>query len=68
MKVVIDRNACAGHARCHELAPELVVLDDDGYIATDGFSVTAEAEELALRSARACPEQAIAIVSDDSNI
>lgn len=40
MKIEIDRKACTGHARCHAVAPEISVLDDDGYIATDGFTVT----------------------------
>ena len=68
MKIVIDRKACTGHARCHAVAPEHYPLDDDGYIATDGFSVTSTDARSATRGARACPERAITVVTDDSSV
>ncbi|NHN38294.1 ferredoxin [Pseudomaricurvus alcaniphilus] len=66
MKIVINRTACAGHARCHALAAEMFVLDDDGYIATDSFSVPPGSEQLARRAARACPERALEVLEADS--
>jgi ferredoxin len=56
MRIRIDRKQCAGNAR---VAEKLYPLDDDGYIATDGFDVAAEDEALALRGAHACPERII---------
>ena len=62
MKIVIDRSRCVGHARCAAIAPELYILDDDGYIANDGFDVPEGQEALASRDARACPERVISVV------
>jgi ferredoxin len=43
----------------------LFTLDDDGYIATDGFEVPAGEDAKAARAARACPERIITIVDDN---
>jgi ferredoxin len=64
-RVVIDRANCQGHARCWKLAPELYPLDDEGYIATDGFAVAPEDAEKARRAARACPERVITFIDED---
>jgi ferredoxin len=64
MKIRIDRSGCVGNARCWAAAPELFPLDDDGYIATDGFEVPPGQEERARRGARACPERVI-VVEDE---
>ncbi len=61
MKIIIDRSNCVGHARCAAVAPDLFPLDDEGYIATDGFDVPEGQEALAKRGARACPERVIQI-------
>lgn len=66
MRVVIQQPACVGHARCHHVAPELYPLDDNGYIASSGFIVAPGQEGLAQRGARACPERAIAVHTDDT--
>jgi ferredoxin len=55
-----------GNARCAAVAPDLYALDDDGYIATEGFDVPAGKEALAQRGARACPERIIFVVEEDS--
>jgi ferredoxin len=65
MKIVINRAACSGHARCFSIAPKLFQLDDDGYIAVDSFVVAPGDEALAQRGAFACPERALA-VEDES--
>jgi ferredoxin len=62
MRVQVDRSRCQGHARCWAEAPELFVLDADGYSAVDDVEVPPELEEAARRGAAACPERAIAIV------
>ena len=65
MKIVIDRSRCTGHARCAAIDPELYILDDDGYIASDGFDVPEGKEASAKRGARACPERVISVVEED---
>lgn len=64
MRVIVNRSACVGHARCHHVAPELFALDDDGYIASASFEVPTGQEALARRGVRACPERALSIVED----
>jgi ferredoxin len=66
MKVTVNLALCAGHARCHALAPE--VFDTD---AIEGKAIVRHTElppELlsqAMRGARSCPERAITIHADD---
>ncbi len=61
MKIRIDRQRCTGNARCWAIAPDLFPLDEEGYIATEGFDVPPGEEALARRAARACPERVIAV-------
>ena len=65
MKIRIDKSACVGNARCAAVSAELFPLNDEGYIATDGFDVPKGMEQLARRGARACPERIIAVSEDD---
>lgn len=65
MKIRINRPACVGNARCEAVAAELYPLDDDGYIAGDGFDVPPGQEKLAVRGARSCPERIIEVIEDD---
>ncbi|SDS90794.1 ferredoxin [Halopseudomonas litoralis] len=67
MKIIVDNKACAGHARCNEVAPGLYELDDNGYISTDGFDVEVGQQALARRGAKACPERVIHIVDEPAN-
>ena len=62
MNVLIHTSRCVGHARCNNVAPALYPLDDNGYIASSGFTVPAGKEVLAQRAARACPERAIEVL------
>lgn len=64
MKITIDRPNCVGHARCAAIAPDLYILDAEGYIAIDGFDVPEGQEALAQRGARACPERVIKVVEE----
>ncbi|WP_313005196.1 ferredoxin [Pseudomonas sp. B21128] len=61
MKVLINQPGCVGHARCNHIAPALFPLDDNGYIASSGFSVPEGQEGMAQRGARACPERVIEV-------
>lgn len=64
MKIRIDKERCVGNARCWTVAADLYPLDDDGYIATEGFAVPEGLEDLARRGARACPERVIEVIED----
>lgn len=64
MRIRINKERCVGNARCWTVAPDLYPLDDEGYIATEGFEVRQGQEELARRGARACPERVIEIIED----
>ena len=64
MRIRIEKSGCVGNARCQAVAGELYPLDDDGYIATEGFEVAPGDEAAARRGARACPERVIFIEDD----
>jgi ferredoxin len=64
MKIVANRERCAGHARCASVSTELFELDDTGYIGFSDRSVPAGQESLAERGVRSCPERALKIVRD----
>jgi ferredoxin len=64
MKIVVDRQVCAGHALCAAKAPDVFQLDDEGYCCSDGAVVPPHLHELARLGARHCPEAAIVLVED----
>jgi ferredoxin len=59
MRVVVDRDQCTGHARCHAVDPELFGLDEDGYSNVTSFEVPPGKEQAARNAALSCPELAI---------
>ncbi len=61
MRVIVRREKCQGHARCAAIAPDIFVLNDDGYIESGDIDVAAANEALARRGARACPERALEV-------
>lgn len=65
MKVVARKDACAGHARCAAIAPEIYELDDVGYIGFIEKEVPPGLEQLAIRGARSCPERVLRVLGDD---
>ena len=66
MRIRIEKVQCVGSARCHAVAEHLYPLDDDGYIAIDGFDVPPGDETLARRGApRACPERIIFVIEEE---
>ena len=67
MKIHVDRTICTGHALCAMKAPQLYVLDDEGYCAADGHDVPPQWQEDARRGALACPEKAITLTDETSN-
>ncbi|MFC4595801.1 ferredoxin [Sphingobium tyrosinilyticum] len=65
MKIRIEKAQCVGNARCHAIADHLYPLDDEGYIATEGFDVASGDEDLARKGAKACPERIIFVIEED---
>ena len=65
MKIRIEKARCTGNACCHTTAEDLYPLDDEGYIASEGFDVPPGQEALARRGARACPERVIFVIEDE---
>jgi ferredoxin len=64
MKIIVNREACSGHGRCHAVAPEVYTLDDDGYNAADGeFEVAEHLHAAARLGADNCPERCITIIA-----
>lgn len=61
MKIRIDPALCAGHARCWETAPGLLVDDEDGRgaVRDPAASIPAALEEDARKAASVCPERAV---------
>jgi ferredoxin len=59
IRVAVER--CTGHARCAAVAPDVYVLDDDGFNRTAEKIVGAELRASAQRGQRACPERIISV-------
>lgn len=64
MRIRVDRAICAGHALCALRAPEIYLLDEEGYCISDGQDVPADQEEKAAIGAANCPEGAITLSED----
>ena len=66
MKIKIDGELCTGHGRCWVVAKEFYQLDDNGYNADRGktLSVPAGLEATARLGAGKCPERAITIIEE----
>lgn len=67
VKAIVDVGKCSGHARCVAVAPDIFVLDSDGYNDRAQNGVPPGMELVARRGARACPERAITIIEDDAD-
>ena len=61
MKIVVDRHACEGNARCSQVAPEIFEVrdDDKAYVKIENPPATMQ-EKLKL-AVRLCPRQAISL-------
>lgn len=68
MRIRIERAACVGNARCAAVSEKLFPLDEDGYIATDGFVVAEGDERIAKNGAKSCPERIIFVIEDDESV
>ncbi|MEN4396491.1 ferredoxin [Mycolicibacterium senegalense] len=64
MKVEVDTSRCQGHTLCAMIAPEIFELDDtDGHAQVAVDVVSAEYHEQVHEAVRSCPEQAIHILT-----
>ena len=66
MRVKIDGEHCTGHGRCAKYAPNVFILDDDGYNTDRGneIDVPEGEEDNAKRGMKSCPERAITLVAE----
>lgn len=62
LRAICDKSICQGHGRCEAMAPEVYVLDDNGYLAGAEIEVPPGLEDAARLGAASCPEEAITIV------
>ena len=65
MKLQINTDACQGHGRCYDLAPELFGEDAEGYGQVLGDGIVPPDREREARLAVAnCPERAIQLLEE----
>ena len=64
VKLKLDLEACTGHGRCYELAPELFGEDEHGHAVLEREDVPAELEGRARAAEANCPERAISLERD----
>lgn len=64
MRIIVDTEACTGHAMCQAQNSEVFVLDDLGYNTTPVIEVDVANEDAARRGVLACPERAMTIAED----
>lgn len=66
MKMRIDAELCTGHGRCARFAPHVFRLDDNGFNADCGQTLTIapEYDEEAAMGMKSCPERAITIIDE----
>jgi ferredoxin len=60
----IDADACTGHGRCYDAAPELIEPDDLGLARLLLAEIPAALDHSARRAVIACPERAITYHED----
>jgi ferredoxin len=65
VRIKVDAARCQGHNRCLDLAPDLFVDDEFGYVTETGDGlVPAEESRNAQLAVLNCPEAAIEITAD----
>jgi ferredoxin len=61
MKVVVDRHACEGNARCSDVAPEIFEVRDDDKAFVKLENPPANLTEKLKLAVKLCPRQAITL-------
>ena len=65
-KLVLDGEACTGHGRCYEVAPDLFDEDEYGHCVLKHELVPAGLLEEARRGVDVCPERALQLIAEQS--
>jgi len=65
MRIVVDHDLCSGQGRCAAVAPDVYVLDDNGFSAVTELDVPVHLEDAARAGASNCPERAITLIGND---
>ena len=61
MKIVVDRHACEGNARCSDVAPEIFEVRDDDKAYVKLENPPANLTEKLKLAVKLCPRQAITL-------
>jgi ferredoxin len=61
MKIVVDRHACEGNARCSDVAPEIFEVRDDDKSSVKLENPPAALQEKLKLAIKLCPRQAISV-------
>jgi ferredoxin len=61
MKIVVDRHACEGNARCSDVAPEIFEVRDDDKSFVKLENPPAALQEKLKLAIKLCPRQAISV-------
>ena len=61
MKIVVDRHACEGNARCSDVAPEIFEVRDDDKAFVKLENPPANLTEKLKLAVKLCPRQAITL-------
>ncbi|TQE17261.1 ferredoxin [Streptomyces ipomoeae] len=59
MYAKVDDNRCCGYTTCHEICPEVFLLDDAGFAYVEQPEVPEALREKVEEAARSCAEGAI---------
>lgn len=59
MKIKVFAEKCQGHARCWSYAPNLITLNDEGYVEPGDIDVPEGEEKTAKHAVLSCPERAL---------
>ena len=59
MKLLLDSTLCQGYGLCQEHAPQLVQLDEWGYVKILVAQPSADQEEAARAAVTSCPNSAL---------
>jgi ferredoxin len=64
LRIELDGEACTGHGRCYEIAPDVFTDDDHGHCVLTLAVVPPGLADDARRAVANCPERALRICTD----
>ncbi|WP_033325720.1 ferredoxin [Streptomyces yerevanensis] len=64
MRIVGDRDRCAGSGLCADRLPEIFDQDDDAVVVTLVTHVSAELRDDVVEVVRMCPTEALSVMPD----